>query len=113
MSKKQEEKETNPFDYYYKPDDRVEISGFLFNRLMNFLARETDAERKDFFEEQLTEDGQFDLEKTMTKPVRKTFFTSKGMVLNEMYYELLAFHAEHIESGKATSKGGAKMEKVD
>lgn len=112
MSKKKEEV-TNPFDYSYKPDSKVEISGHLFSQFLSFLRREITGERKDYFEEQVTEDGQFDMEKTISEPQMKSYFTEKGLYLTQLYYELLSHHADHIEKGVAVPLEELKMSKVD
>lgn len=112
MSKKKEEV-TNPFSYSYKPDSKPEISGHLFAQFLSFLRREIAEERKSFFEEQGTEDGQLDIEKMISEPKTKSYLTDKGFYLTKLYYELLSLHADHIESGVAVPLEELQMSKVD
>lgn len=115
MGKKTEEelKDINPFDYGYKPDQKVEVSGFLFAQMQKSLMDIMEDERREFFEEFEDEEGQADIKKTLENRKAKTFYTDRGRYFLRLYYEIMTEHGKNIEEGVAVPLEELKMKKVD
>jgi hypothetical protein len=116
MSKKKEKRDlesVNPFDFGYKPDQAVEVSGFLFAQMKKSLMDIMKDERKEFFEEIQDEDDQADIEATLENRKPKTYYTDRGRYFLRLYYEIMIEHGKNIESGVAVPLEELKMNKVD
>jgi hypothetical protein len=112
MSKKDLEN-TNPFDYAYKPEQEVTISGFLFGQMQKALMDMMEEERKDFFEEYQDENGLPDIQKTLENTHPKTFYTDRGRFYLRLYLEIMNKHGENIKKGVAVPLEEVRMKKVD
>ena len=116
MSKKLTDKEmetVNPNSFTYKEGQKVEIDANLFEATIQAFRALTDKERKVYFEEVVTEEGISDIEKTMNNKEPKIFLTDEGRYFMGLHLDFLSLHFENIKQGKAISKEGNTMKKVE
>ena len=121
--KEEDLKNVNPFDYGYKQDAEVTISGMVFRETLSTVMQALDQERKLYYPEhtQFVKDDEVVEEGTegavqLTDPIGTVdnqepvaYYTEVGKLLLRLKLLLLEIHANNIENGVA--KHGDELKK--